>query len=91
MALGWHLGGTSFSGVCLGQKLMKKVAGAGFLVRGGVGWKAKVVLSCKRECKIHDLVFCAPGNYFHTPKLMFAANGPDNWSQVCAFYAVITP
>lgn len=49
-----------FSKVRLGQKLDKKVvleeigSGASFLVRGGGGWKAKVMLSCKRECKKHD-------------------------------------
>ena len=29
-------------------------SGVGFLVRGRGGWKAKVSLSCKRECEKHD-------------------------------------
>jgi hypothetical protein len=64
VSLGSHLGLTcgltSFSGACLGQRLDEKVvwgeigSGAGFWVRGGGGRKAKVVLSCKRQCKTHD-------------------------------------
>ena len=86
---------TWFSKVPLGQKLDKKVvleeigSGASFLVRGGGGWKAKVLLSCERECKKTinpEPVLCAPGTNFHTPKLVFVASVPDNWSLVCAFF-----
>ena len=62
--LGGHFGVTWgvtwFYKVRLEQKFDKKVvleeigSGASFLVRGGGGWKAKVMLSCKRECKKHD-------------------------------------
>jgi hypothetical protein len=77
----------------LGQKLDEKViwgeigSGAGFLVRGGGGRKAKVVL-CAGTAKhtIHpELVLCVPGARFRTPKFMFVASVPDNWFLVCAF------
>ena len=82
-----HLTLTWFSKARLGQKNDENVvledigSGASFLVRGGGGWKAKVVLSCKRECKntIHpEPVLCGPSANFHTPKLMFVAIVPDN-------------
>ena len=94
-SLGGHLVVTWFSKVPLGQKLDKKVvleeigSGASFLVRGVGGWKAKVLLSCERECKKTinpEPVLCAPGTSFHTPKLVFVASVPDNWSLVCAFF-----
>ena len=75
MSLGGHLGVTSFSGVCLGQENYENVvfgeggSGDGFLVRGWIGWKAKVVLSCKRECKIHDLVFLVFQALIFTPQI----------------------
>jgi hypothetical protein len=35
---------------------------------------------------IHSEPFlCAPGTSFHTPKLVFLANIPNNWPLVCAF------
>ena len=60
VSLGAHLGLTWFSKVRLGRKLDEKVvleeigSGASFLVRGGGGWKAKVLLSCRRECNKHN-------------------------------------
>ena len=97
-ALGWltwaHLGLTwgslGFLRLAWGNKNDENVvledigSGASFLARGGGGWKAKVLLSCKRECKntIHpEPVLCAPGTNFHTPKLMFA------FSNVCMVFA----
>ena len=60
VGMGVGMGLVSFSGPVWAKKHMETVvwghsgSGAGFVVRGGGGWEAKVLLSCKRECKIHD-------------------------------------
>ena len=78
----------STPGPRLSQQLWS-VLGSGFWSEAGAAGRQKYRfrerVSARNTIRPEPVCMCS-GTHFHTPKLMFWANVPDNWSTVCALF-----
>ena len=93
LVLTWHSLG--FLGLVWGNKLMqmefwgRSVLWLAFWSEAGAAGRQKYRFrergGARNTIRPQPVCMCS-GTHFHTPKLMFWANVPDNWSTVCALF-----